>query len=82
MRLKKLVPARTETVKVNWMRRDFMAAGTFNDYRRKNKLSTTETCWWCHKRFEDDEHMVLASFYKRGANKLICSGCADEAEAP
>jgi len=76
MKLSKRIPARTETVKFNWCKKDFT---TFNEtYRRiRGKFKRPGfQCRWCGRAFEDGETLALAQ-PENGANWILCGDCAD-----
>lgn len=80
MKLTKRIPARSKTIHVLSVARDFMQFGVFRKARERTRLSAIMThCKWCNHPFKDDEMMQLA-FPVKGKNIALCNTCADELE--
>lgn len=71
----KKVPAPTVTLKILWMKSDFMKFGTFREIREKVKMKVQSVCYFCRRSFEDDEMLALGCVEGKG-NKLFCQSCA------
>lgn len=75
MSLTKSIPARKETLKFLFMRRDFMGFGVFRAAREKNGLKVQSVCYFCRKPFKDEDMLALGCVEGKG-NKLFCDPCA------
>lgn len=77
MQLSKIVPARRNTVKFEWCKKDFMVMNQkFRDVRAQLK-KPMDSCFWCRHKFIDGEMMALAA-PKGKLNKVLCQTCANE----
>lgn len=77
MELSRRVPARTKTITARWCKRDWMPmSDKFREIRGRSRNSM-DTCYWCHKGFQNGDMMALACFDNKG-NKVLCQACADE----
>ncbi len=76
--LTKTVPAKVVTLKIRWVRPDFMLMGDrFRQMRLA--LSLMDTCFWCDHKFINNEMMALAS-REKNTNIMLCQSCAAKAE--
>jgi len=79
MQLTKRIPARTKTVKFKWCKKDFMEmSDKYRQIRAKTGRAAMDKCFWCGHVFANGEMMALAQ-PEKGANKVLCQNCADEA---
>jgi len=79
MKLSRRVPARTKTIVVEKLARDFFTMSqTFRDIRG-NSRNPMDCCYWCKRPFADGESMSLG-IMQSGPNRVFCSKCADELE--
>ncbi len=70
-------PARVETIRATWCKKDFMRMSPqFRSIRAKSRRPM-DACGLCRHKFADGEMMGLAAFEK-GGNKTLCQACADE----
>ena len=76
--LSKVIQEHKVTENFRWVQRKFMEYSFYRDVRKRCKLSI-ETCFWCKKKFEDEEMMALAAREKK-VNVLLCQKCVDEME--
>lgn len=77
MKITRHIAARTQVIKVEWCKKDFMEMSKkFRDIRSKSK-KPMDRCGLCRHAFADGEMMGLACFEK-GGNKTVCQSCADE----
>ena len=75
-KLTREIPARTETIEIDWCNKNWLAMSqTFRDIRAKARRPMT-SCGLCKHPFVDGEMMALACFSKSG-NKPLCGTCAD-----
>ena len=84
MSLSKIIPARKETIKAHWCKKDFMKMSDRYKQIRKGFKNPMTSCFWCKHQFVNDEMMALACIKGKG-NKVFCQKCADnlmEPEAP
>ncbi len=83
MRLKKQIPARTESVTFSSMRADFMNYGSFKEARQRMGLSLPNggKCGWCNRPFVDTDMMAIG-IPTRGRNLLLCQQCFAEGKTP
>ena len=77
MQLSKRIPARMKTVGFRWCKRDYMKMSDGYRAARAGLRRPMDTCYWCGHPFADGEMMAVACPDK-GANKVLCQGCADE----
>ncbi len=88
MKLSKLIPARTMTVKFNWVRKDFTKCSDRYRAIRKNlrrnehrKKASMTYCDWCKREFEKDEPFALAQPKPKQEgprrNWALCHKCVD-----
>jgi hypothetical protein len=78
LKLTKTIPARTETLEILSVKRDWiLMSKTFRGIRAKfsNRM---DRCFWCEHVFEDEEAVALAITPK--GNKSLCQACAAAAE--
>ncbi len=77
MHLTKTIPMRKKTVHFAWLRKGWMLYGDFKKHRERAKMSNPfEKCYWCSRKFGDDEALNLASTVKAGRNRVLCDVCA------
>ena len=76
--LSKTVPARTKTVKFNWVHREFQVFVDFKAARIRMGLSVYDKCFWCKRPFADADMMALAQ-PTTGKNRVLCQCCAEKA---
>ncbi len=79
MQLSKRISARTETFKINQMKKDF---ATMNDrYReiRGGLRYPMTSCYWCKHKFVNGE-MIAIVIPEKGRNRVLCQSCADQAK--
>ena len=79
MRLTKRIPARTKTLRIRWLRKDFCQNTPRFRAIRGTAADPMDACYWCKHKFDDGEMMALAAV-EGGANKALCQQCAEEAE--
>ena len=79
LKLSKQIPARRKTVKFKWVT-PFQEAGKLNKARANMKMTLFPSCWWCKKKFANDEITYLAQ-PEKGRNRLLCAGCASALES-
>ena len=77
--LSKVIPEHIITENFRWVNREFMVYSSYKNIRKKFNLSIDNTCFWCSKKFEDNEMMVLAAREKK-SNVLLCQKCMDKME--
>lgn len=77
--LTKEIPARRVTQKFLWIKPNFMKYGVYRKAREGMKMSIKKVCWWCRKKFTDEDSLSLACRADGGRNVLICGGCAGNA---
>lgn len=77
MELTKNIPAHKHKIKFEWCKKDFMVMNQrFRDIRSKSK-NPMNSCFWCHRKFQNGEMMALA--HPSGKkNKVLCQSCADK----
>ncbi|HEX2600082.1 MAG TPA: hypothetical protein VHL05_14985 [Terriglobales bacterium] len=76
--LSREVPRRTETVRFNWVQKTFQQFGVFAAARKRMGLREYTHCYWCRRAFVDDDMLALAQ-PEKGANRLLCQACAEQA---
>lgn len=78
MNLSRKVPARTKTIELEWIKKDFLKMSP--DFRRIRGGRTYEgfNCYWCKHKFNEGESMGLGSVKSKG-NKMFCHDCCDKA---
>lgn len=81
IKLSRKVPARTETVTVEWYKREFLRyTESFRNIRSRSRQKF-DRCFWCKHRFEDNEMFGLAHFVGVRGNKSLCGKCVDMIES-
>lgn len=79
MQIVRYIPARTEIIHVNWVKKDWMPMSQrFREIRSQIRKGNWDACFMCHHKFIDGEMMGLANTNQ--ANKVLCAGCCDEIE--
>ena len=79
MRLSKRIPARMKTVKLVWLKIDFLKMSpTYRRIRGKSS-KPMDACYWCRHSFADGEMMALACVEGKG-NQVFCQACAQAAK--
>lgn len=77
MQLSKRMPARTKTLVVSQVQKDFVTMDQQFRAIRSGSRNPMDKCHWCGHKFEDGEKMAIALTPKTG-NKVLCHDCADE----
>ena len=71
--LSRIVPAHRRTIKIVWLKRDFMQMSA--KYRAaRRRMTPMDTCYWCRHTFINGEMMALANIKGKG-NKVFCQPC-------
>jgi len=78
LKLSKKVQAHTKSITFNWCKKDFTEMSQQYRQIRAKCRNPMDTCFWCKHKFKDGEMMALAQ-PKKGANKVLCQACAEEA---
>lgn len=76
--LTKRIPARTKTANFLWCR-EFMLYGKYSRARKKMGMTHVTHCYWCQRRFLDDDMMAMAA-EKNSGNRLLCQECVGKME--
>lgn len=77
MKLSRVIPKHTKTVHFNWCQKDWIEMSEKFRKIRSRMRNKLDTCFWCGHNFKDGEKMSIAQ-PERGANKVLCNGCADK----
>lgn len=78
--LSRVVPQHVRTLRLRWVKTQWMIFRDFKAARSRMRLKVYETCTWCRKPFQDDDMLSLAGVEK-GANKLLCPTCVGQIRA-
>jgi len=76
-KLSRVIPARTETVKFNWIRK-FLTVDEVYIAVREHCGGTMLNCFWCKTKFSLGDRLFLAQ-RKGKTNVSLCGGCAEKA---
>lgn len=78
-RLSRRIPARIETVRFRWIKREFLPHDerfiAAREHILKGRKDPMGHCFWCRRDFKDGEMMALAA-REKGANVTLCQECA------
>lgn len=84
VKLTRKIPARTETLQVDWYKRDFITySERFRQIRAKSR-NRFDKCFLCKHGFIVGDQLTLAHFAGIRGNKAVCNDCVqkiDQAEA-
>ena len=79
LELSKRIPARTETVKFEWCRKNFTVMDQKYRAIRGEMQNPMDACFWCKYKFEDGDMLALAQIKGR-RNVVLCQACVSEME--
>jgi len=74
MKLTRRVPARTETIRFDWCRKEFVEMSDCYRMIRSGCSKPMDACFWCKHKFVNGEMMALAH-EASGRNRILCQDC-------
>lgn len=77
IKLTREIPARKDTVVVEWYKREFLRYTEGFRRIRANAREPFDKCFWCKRHFVDNELFGLAHFTGLRGNKVLCGKCVD-----
>lgn len=76
MKIRRVVPERTESFEIVAFKPQFFSYGSLKKVRDISKQKTQSGCFWCRKPFSKTSQLTLV-FIKGKTNKLFCEKCTD-----